>query len=207
LGVLVARASGTSFATFLAERIFAPLGMTDTGFHVPPAKLDRLASCYRSDAASGGLVVEDPAHGGRFAKPPRFEAGANGLVSTADDFLAFERLLLNGGRHDKSRLISERNVVLMTSDQIPPEQKAASPFFPGFWEHRGWGFGLSVVTGQEDGGPPAGSFGWDGGFCTSAYCHPKDDLIAILLAQSPMDGAAGANLYADFWRSVCGVEA
>jgi CubicO group peptidase (beta-lactamase class C family) len=202
LGVLVARASGASLGAFFAERIFVPLGMNNTGFHVPPAKLDRLATCYRLDA--GGLAVEDSGRGGRFAKPPRFEAGANGLVSTADDFLAFERMLLDGGTLGETRLISQRNVALMTSDQIPAGQKALSPFFPGFWEHRGWGFGLSIVTGQEDGGPPAGSFGWDGGFCTSAYCDPKQDLIAILLAQSPMDGAAAGNLYADFWRRVCG---
>jgi CubicO group peptidase (beta-lactamase class C family) len=201
LAVLIARASGESLGDFLSQRIFGPLGMKDTGFHVPGAKLGRLATCYRADGATGRLGADDEARG-RFAKPPLFDSGANGLVSTADDFLAFELMLLDGGRNGDRRLLSEQSVALMTRDHIPPEQKKASPFFPGFWEHRGWGFGLSVVTQDEDGGPPAGSFGWDGGLCTSAYCDPRMRTVAILLAQIAIDSGKAANVLADFWRGV-----
>jgi len=97
LGVLIARVSGQSLATFLRERIFEPLGMTDTGFHVPAAKLDRLPICYMRDFATGEIAVLHEAHGGHYARPPVFEAGGGGLVSTADDLLAFGRMMLNKG--------------------------------------------------------------------------------------------------------------
>jgi CubicO group peptidase (beta-lactamase class C family) len=180
LGVLIARAAGMSLGDFLAGRIFEPLGMRDTGFHVPVAKLGRFATCYRADAL-GGLAVQDEARG-LWARPALFEAGSNGLVSTVDDYLAFARALLGGGSLGETRLLSPSTVAEMTSDQITAEQKAISPFFPGFWESRGWGFGLSVMTKDEPGGPPHGSFGWDGGFCTCAYCDPESGMIAILMA-------------------------
>src|SRR6266513_6186324 len=79
LGILIARATGRTLETFLRERIFAPLGMNDTAFSVPEAKLDRLATCYRGASAAGGPVVFDEARGGRFAQPPVFESGGGGL--------------------------------------------------------------------------------------------------------------------------------
>ena len=87
-------------------------------------------------------MVFDEARGGRFARPPVFESGAGGLVSTVDDYLAFCRMMLNKGRHGSERILSRLSVELMTTDHITPEQKAASPFFPGFWDNRGWGFGV-----------------------------------------------------------------
>src|ERR1700738_3220483 len=89
LSVLIARAAGTTFGKFLRERIFAPLGMKDTDFSVPADKLDRLVTCYMRDHASGELKVFDDPVTGKFAKPPVFENGSAGLVSTADDFNAF----------------------------------------------------------------------------------------------------------------------
>src|SRR5437868_3989486 len=88
LGVLIARAAGTTFAKFLHERIFAPLGMKDTGFSVPADKLGRFTTCYTRDHATGELKVFDDPSTGKFAKPPLFENGSAGLVSTADDFNA-----------------------------------------------------------------------------------------------------------------------
>lgn len=199
LGVLIARASGQSLGTFLRERIFAPLGMRDTGFHVPEAKLDRLATCYQADPSSGALKVFDPARGGRFARPPVFESAGGGLVSTADDLLAFSRMLLNGGKLGDVRILSRASVALMTADHLTPAQKAASPFFPGFWDNRGWGFGLSTITRRDDlaGGP--GSFGWDGGYGTSWYADPQEGFTGVLLTQRLMDSPEAPGVYRDFW--------
>src|SRR5207253_9717525 len=84
LGVLIARAAGQPFETFLRERIFEPLGMKDTGFSVPPASLNRLATGYSTDPQSGALRVYDEAEGGQWSRPPAFPSGAGGLVSTRD---------------------------------------------------------------------------------------------------------------------------
>ena len=97
LGVLIERAAGQPLARFMAERIFAPLGMADTGFSVPAAKLDRLAACYWRNIASGEFERFDgEGEESRFARPPRFASAAGGLVSTADDYLAFARMMLGG---------------------------------------------------------------------------------------------------------------
>ena len=191
LGVLIARATGKTLGAFLHERIFAPLGMKDTGFSVPEAKLDRLATAYRMDHATGQLAVFDEARGGIFARPPAFEGGGGGLVSTADDYLAFGRMMLNHGRHGNERILSRLSVELMTTDHITPEQKAASPFFPGFWDNRGWGFGLSVFTRRSDLASVPGRFGWDGGYGTSAYMDPKEDMVGILMTQRLWDSPLG----------------
>lgn len=202
LGVLIQRVTGQTLGAFLQDRLFAPLGMKDTGFSVPEVKHDRLATAYRGDPASGKLVVFDEAKGGRFARPPAFEGGGGGLVSTADDYLAFGRMMLNRGRHGGGRILSRLSVELMTTDQITPEQKAASPFVPGFWDDRGWGFGLSVITRRTQLGGNPGRFGWDGGYGTSAYMDPKEDMVAILMTQRLWDSPRGPEVHADFWTSV-----
>ena len=122
-----------------------------------------------------------------------------GLVSTADDYLAFGRMMLNRGRHGTDRILSRPSVELMTTDQLTSEQKAASPFFPGFWDTRGWGFGVSVITRRGHVGRSPGSFGWDGGFSTSGYCDPHEDMVGILLVQRMMYSASGFDFHADFW--------
>jgi CubicO group peptidase (beta-lactamase class C family) len=199
LGVLVARASGQTLETFLRERLFAPLGMEDTAFSVPEAKLDRLATCYQTDAATGGLAVFDEARGGRWSRPPVFESGAGGLVSTVDDCLAFGQMMLNMGKHGGGRILSRLSVELMTTDQITPEQKAVSDFFPGFWDNRGWGFGLSIVTRRDDLAGVPGRYGWDGGYGTSWYVDPKEELVAILMTQRLWDATGPSSVYPDFW--------
>ncbi len=199
LGVLIARAAGMSLGDFLKERIFEPLAMKDTGFSVPEAKLDRLASCYHADPATGRLAVYDEARGGSWARQPVFESGGGGLVSTADDYLAFGRMLLRDGRHGEDRILSRPAVELMTADQLTPEEKARSPFVPGFWDARGWGFGLSVITRRGGVGLSPGSFGWDGGFSTSGYCDPHEDMVGILLVQRMMTSPSGFDFHSDFW--------
>ena len=199
LGVLIARAAEMSLGDFLKERIFEPLAMKDTGFSVPEAKVDRLASCYHADPATRRLAVYDEARGGSWARQPVFESGGGGLVSTADDYLAFGRMLLRYGRHGADRILSRPAVELMTADQLTPEEKARSPFVPGFWDARGWGFGLSVITRRGGVGLSPGSFGWDGGFSTSGYCDPHEDMVGILLVQRMMTSPSGFDFHSDFW--------
>ena len=201
LGVLIARATGQTLESFLRERIFAPLGMKDTAFSVPEAKLDRLPTCYWTDFATGKLAVFDEARGGRFARPPVFESAGGGLVSTVDDYLAFCRMMLNKGKHNNERILSRLSVELMTTDHITPEQKAASPFFADFWDSRGWGFGLSLVTRRDDVAGVPGRFGWDGGYGTSAYSDPKEDMVAILMTQRVWESPSAPPVYLDFWTS------
>jgi CubicO group peptidase (beta-lactamase class C family) len=174
--------------------------MKDTGFHVPEPKLDRLPTCYLSDPADG-LAVFDEARGGRFANPPIFESGAGGLVSTADDFLAFGQMMLNGGSLGGNRILSRPSVELMTTDHITAQQKAASVFFPDFWDTHGWGFGLSVVTRHDDLDRTPGTYGWDGGYGTSWYVDPKEELIGVLMTQRLWDSPRAPNVTRDFWTS------
>ena len=202
LGVLVARATRMPLGHFLRERIFEPLGMEDTGFHVPSEKLDRLVACYGADPATGRLEVLDPAGGGALAQPPAFESGGGGLVSTADDLLAFGRMMLHQGRGSHVRILARPTVDLMVRDHLTPEQKSASPFFPGFWDARGWGLGLSIVTRCHDVGDHAGRFGWDGAFGTSCYVDPNEDLIGILMTQRRPDAPAVPPAVTDFWTLV-----
>jgi CubicO group peptidase (beta-lactamase class C family) len=201
VGVLIARASGQTLETFLRERLFEPLGVKDTGFSVPEAKLDRLPTCYQTDAATGTAAVFDEARGGRFTSTPAFESGAGGLMSTVDDYHAFCQMMLDKGKHGHERILSRLSVELMTTDHITPEQKAASPFFPGFWDNRGWGFGLSIITRRDGLADVPGRFGWDGGYGTSGYMDPREELIGILMTQRLMDSPSAPAVYSDFWTS------
>ena len=197
LGVLIARVAGMSFAKFLYERIFAPLGMKDTAFCVPQAKLDRLATVYTRDHATGAMKVFDDPATGKFAQPAGVRNGSAGLVSTADDFNAFAQMMLNGGRFGSERILSRPSVELMTTDQLTPEQKQGSELFLG--DNRGWGFGLSVFTGRDDLCSVPGRFGWDGGYGTSWYSDPAENLTGILLTQRMMDLPLPLAVFGDFW--------
>jgi CubicO group peptidase (beta-lactamase class C family) len=200
LGVLIARAARASLSAFLQERIFGPLGMKDTGFSVPEAQLDRLATCYQTDPSSGETTVFD-AGGGLFARPPAFESGGGGLVSTAGDLLAFGRMMLNRGAYGKARILSRLSVELMTIDQLTPEQKAASPFFASFWDARGWGLGLSVVTRRTEVAGVPGRFGWDGAFGGSWYVDPRVDRVGVLMTQFRPGALRLPPVVLDFWTS------
>jgi CubicO group peptidase (beta-lactamase class C family) len=203
LGVLIARASGMSLSTFMRERIFEPLGMKDSGFTVPEAQLDRVATCYQTDFASGEITVLEEARTDLLAQPVSFESGAGDqLVSTADDLLAFGRMMLNRGAYGKERILSRPSVELMTTDQLTPEQKAASPFFEDFWSSRGWGLGLSIVTRRDDVAGVPGRFGWDGAFSTSLYVDPSEDLVGVLMAQCRPGALRLPPVVLDFWTSI-----
>jgi CubicO group peptidase (beta-lactamase class C family) len=201
LGVLIARASGKSLGAFLQERIFEPLGMTDTSFHVPAAKLDRLPPCYGSDMVTGKLVVLQEARGGYAAEASVFESGAGGLVSTVDDLLGFGRMMLGRGAFRGDRILSRPTIELMTMDHLTPQQKLASPFFENFWATHGWGLGLGITTTRNDVADAPGRFGWDGAFGTSWGVDPKEELVGVLMAQRRPDRLAVSPLALDFWTS------
>jgi CubicO group peptidase (beta-lactamase class C family) len=197
LGVLIARASGQSLGEFLRDRIFDPLGMKDTAFFVPQDKLDRLATTYMRDRETLELEVFDDPATGAFAKPPVFENASGGLVSTADDFNAFAQMLLNGGRLGNERILSRPSVELMTTDQLTPEQTRGQELF--FNDNRGWGFGVSVFTRRDHLCNVPGRYGWEGGYGTSWYSDPKENLTGILLTQRMMESPQMPPVMADFW--------
>ncbi len=197
LGVLIARASGQPLETFLRQRLFEPLGMKDTGFSVPEASLDRLATSYWTDPTSGKLTVYDEPRDGQWSREPAFPSGAGGLVSTIDDYLAFGQMMLSQGKHGGSRILSRLSVELMTTDQLTPEQKAASSLVTGFLDGHGWGFGVSVVTRRDDVAAVPGRYGWDGGLGTSWYSDPREEMVIILMTQSAWASPSPPNVY--FW--------
>ena len=201
LSVLIARASGQPLETFLKERVFDPLGMTDTSFSVPAGKLERFTTSYGTDVApgTGGRVVYDDAADGQWSRPPAFPSLADGLVSTVDDYFAFARILLDGGKHDGTRILSRSSIELMTADQLTPAQKAVSGFTPDDFDNRGWGFGMGVVTKRDDFSGSVGAYGWDGGFGTSWRNDPHDALITLLFTNRHQESPAPPNAYVDFW--------
>jgi CubicO group peptidase (beta-lactamase class C family) len=200
LGVLIARASGRPLDTFLRERIFEPLGMRDTGFSVPAADLDRLATSYWTNSETGALeLYDEPA--GAWSRPPTFPSGAGGLVSTVDDCLAFGQMMLNKGAHGGQRLLSRPAVDAMTADHLTSEQKAVSGLVPGSFDGSGWGFGVAVVTRRDDVAGSVGSFGWDGGLGTSWRSDPAEDMVGILMTQSSWTSPRQPHVCRDFWTS------
>ena len=171
-GVLVARIAGLPLSEFLTERIYEPLGMTDTGFYVPPSKLDRLPS------------LDGPIGKDALKQPPIFPSGAGGLVSTLGDWQRFGEMLLSGG----GGLLSPKSVEKMTTDHLTQEQRAASTLF---LEGAGWGYGGSVGPGAR--------YGWVGGTGTTAHVDPALGAVGILLTQKQMTGPTPTPLMREFW--------
>lgn len=192
LAILIARAAEQPFERFLAERIFDPLGMTGTGFVVPPEEMHRFTTSYQADETSGDLHVYD-APDGQWSAPVPFPSGGGGLVSTADDYLAFSRMLLGEG----DRLLSSASVALLTADHLTAEQAAGGA--PLLDDGLGWGFGLAVVK-RDDGLAPRGRYGWDGGLGTSWAADPATGLTGILLTQRA-DWPAPWHAREDFWTT------
>ncbi len=194
-GVLIARVSGQPLPEFLAERLFEPLGMADTGFAVPAGKLDRFTSYYRTGPAGGLELVDAP--DGQWSSLPAFPSGAGGLVSTADDWLSFARMMLADGAVDGQRLLSAALVRQMTTDHLTQPQRDASRLF---LEGQGWGFGGSVDVEAIDPWNVPGRYGWVGGTGTAAHIIPSTGAVTILLTQLEMAGPAPTALMRNFWR-------
>jgi CubicO group peptidase (beta-lactamase class C family) len=200
LGVLIARASGQPLETFLRERIFEPLGMKDTAFSVPAAKLDRFATSYWTNYRTGATEIYDQARGGQWSQPPSFPSGAGGLVSTADDYLAFGQMMLNRGKLGTVRILSRPSVEVMTTDQLTPAQKALG-LVPSYFDSHGWGVCMSINTRRDDVAGSVGRYGWDGGLGTSWYSDPKEEMVTILMTQRAWTSPNAPNVCRDFWTS------
>ena len=194
-GVLIARVSGRPLPEFLAERLFDPLGMVDTGFDVPAGKLDRFTSYYRNDPAGGLELVDAP--DGQWSSMPAFPSGAGGLVSTVDDWYSFARMLLASGSAGSRQLLSPASVRQMTTDYLTQPQRDASRLF---LEGQGWGFGGSVDVEAIDPWNVPGRYGWVGGTGTAAHITASTGAITILLSQVEMTGPTAPALMRDFWR-------
>jgi CubicO group peptidase (beta-lactamase class C family) len=197
LGVLISRAAGESLEVLLSRRVFEPLGMVDTGFHVPKEKLNRLAAAYMPRDEK--LVLFDPADG-MYARPPAFPAGDSGLVSTADDYNAFARFMRTGLAPDGRRLISEASLSLMTTNHLSAAQRDDGRDILG--PTRGWGYGLGVMLQDSPDGVPQGAHGWDGGFGTSWFNDPGRGLTAILMTQRAFDSPDPPRVHQEFRKAV-----
>ena len=193
-GVLVARASGQSLGTFFEERIFDPLGMRDTAFHVPPDKITRFHSGIKLEGEA--LAVYDDAATGGWSRPPIFEAGDAGLVSTVDDYLIFARLLLDRGRHQDRTLLSQASIEAMTTNHLTDAQRAAGSLIlaPPY----GWGFGLAVAVERDAIGTNPGTIHWEGGLGTSWASDPTSGLTTILLTPRMFESPVMPPIHRDF---------
>jgi CubicO group peptidase (beta-lactamase class C family) len=194
-GVLITRVSGQSLPEFLAERLFEPLGMVDTGFVVPAAKHDRFTSYYQADSDGKPELLDAP--DGQWSTLPSFPSGAGGLVSTADDWLRFARMILAEGTVDGGQLLSPESVRQMTTNHLTQAQRDASTLF---LEGQGWGFGGSVDVNSNDPWTVPGRYGWVGGTGTTAHLTPSTGTVTILLSQLAMTGPTPTPVMRDFWR-------
>lgn len=194
LGIVLSRIEGKPLQDVLAERIFGPLGMKDTGFFVTPEGRRRSATMYKLDA--GGRLSHDVMGPAPIA-PPRFSQGGGGLWSTADDYLAFARMLLAGGTVDGARVLSEESVRLMRTDRLTDAQRRQPFLGMPYWQGRGFGLNLAVVTDPSKSAPlfgpgGVGAFTWPGAFGTWWQADPAADLILIYLVQNAPDMSADA---------------
>ncbi|WP_111764977.1 serine hydrolase domain-containing protein [Nakamurella deserti] len=193
-GVLVARISGRSLPDFLTERIFTPLGMVDTGFVVPGDRMHRFTDYY-AQSTDGPTLVD--ARDGIWSREPVFPSGAAGLVSTVEDWCAFGRMLLRGGRnHEGRRVLSTDAVRRMTTNRLTPAQRDAGRLF---LEGQGWGFGGSVDIDTADPWTVPGRYGWIGGTGTSAHIDPSRGTVAVLFTQLEMDSPSAPAVMREFW--------
>ena len=187
LGFIVGRIAGTGFREFLIERIFGPLGMADTDFYVPSEKRERAAVVYRQDPKTGSL---EPVAFRSTGAAPAFCGGGGGLISTADDYLKFARMLLNRGEVDGVRLLRGDTVDLMRANRLTEAQRQIDFLGMPFWVGQGFGLGVSMIMDPEKhawmGAGSHGSFGWPGAFGTWWQADPEEEMILIYLIQNSM---------------------
>ncbi|MFF0067058.1 serine hydrolase domain-containing protein [Streptomyces sp. NPDC005279] len=198
-GVLIARVTGRPLPEFLAERLFEPLGMADTAFAVPADKLHRFTGYYRT-GPEGSLELVDAAEG-QWSSPPAFPSGAGGLVSTADDWLAFGRMLLAEGTVGGRRLLTPESVRQMTTNHLTPSERESAGLF---LEGMGWGLGGAVDIEAVEPWSVPGRYGWVGGTGTTAHITPSTGAVTIMLSQLQMGGPSFPELMRDFWRYAAG---
>ena len=183
LGYLIEVISGMTLDVFFGEKILKPLGMEDTDFYVPEAKLDRFAAEY-GPTENGGMELLDAPATSQYTRPPRFLSGGAGLVSTASDYMRVAQMLLNGGELDGTRLLGRKTVELMTINHLPDELIPIQ-VQPHTLHGCGFGLGFRVLVNLAQAGRlgSEGEFGWGGGASTSFFVDPKEQLIGLLLTQ------------------------
>lgn len=194
---LVEVLSGERFDRFLATRIFEPLGMTDSRFHVEPADRGRFAEMYVRDGDEG-LKPAPADQSERFLDPDAaFYMGGGGLVSTMGDYLRFCRMLLNGGELDGARLLSPTTIALMTRDHVPARAKAAGVLSNGY----GFGLGFAVHNDPARSGSASsvGEYNWGGLAGTKFWIDPAQDMIGIYMVQNlPPRRVETGNMFKQF---------
>jgi len=204
LGFLIARAAAMPLERFLATRLFTPIGMTDTAFWVPAEKMSRVPVAHAINPADGQRVVFDrPGGGSLWARAPAIPSGAGGLVSTADDYMRFARMLLAGGRFGNERILSRKAIELMTTDFLTPAQRDMPFLGWDMWGPRGFGLGVSIIDrpGRQSGLGSIGRYGWGGAFGTAWSNDPKEDMAAIMMVQL-LVGSATPAMETDFLNLV-----
>ncbi len=185
LGRVLERVSGKSLGVLLEEKLLRPLGMRDTQFVVPAWKSSRIAEPLKIDPATGGPVMQVL----DIRRPTGNESGGAGISTTADDYLRFCQMLLNGGMLDGRRFLSRASVALMTSDHLGP--KVATPVQPGevLMGVQGYTFGLGFMVRQGAGiagvHGSEGDYAWGGVGGTFFWVDPKEQLIGVMMAQTP----------------------
>ncbi len=190
LGYLVEKLSGISFGEFLRTRLFEPLGMTDTGFYVPPDKVERFTSCYQPETGGRGLTLQDDARESPYATPPMLESGGGGLVSTAHDYLRFCRMMLNGGTLDGVQILSPKTVALFSLNYLPDGREVADMSLPGMFSessYAGVGFslgcGVNVNVAKTRLPGSLGEYFWGGAAATAFWIDPKEELSVVFMTQ------------------------
>ena len=189
-GYIVEKLSGQSLDAFFKSRIFDPLKMDDTGFHIDEAKLDRVSAVHTY--AEDGLIA--PAGEVRAAptSPPAFLSGSGGLLSTAEDYWRFAQMLANGGELDGARILKPDTVELMRTNVLA-EGVTVDLYGPS---QTGTGFGLdfAVINDPQAAGTPQGlnSFYWGGAFGTWFWIDPTNDLVFVGMIQNLRGSIPGA---------------
>ena len=187
LGRLVEVISGQTLDQFLAERIFEPLGMVDTAFHVPEGEQGRLAALYVPNPMDDrrAMRLENPTP----SKPPTFLGGGGGLYSTTADYLRFLDMLRRGGEHDGGRLLGPRTVDYMTVNHLPDGESLETFGRPLFsettFDGTGFGLGFAVVDDPVAGKVPGsrGEYSWGGAASTAFWVDPVEDITAVFMTQ------------------------
>ena len=188
LGYIVEKVSGLPFDQFLQQRLCGPLKMDDTGFFVPPDKRDRFTSCYALTPSGRTILQDDVAKSSYFTDPP-LKSGGGGLVSTAQDYMRFARMLLNGGELDGARILSPKTVRLMTMNHLPGAKElvesSVSLFSEAVFEGLGFGLGFAMTIDQARTKTPGslGEYFWGGMASTAFWVDPVEDLTCVFMTQ------------------------
>ena len=183
LGFIVGRVAGCSFQEAIRHELFEPLGMTDTGFWVPPDKRARFVT--NATSPRPGEFISSPIDSFLAPEPPAYASGGQGLVSTIDDYLAFARMLLGSGEGGRGRLLRAETVALMTTNRLTPAQREAPFMGMPLFASRGFGLGVLVIMDAQAPSAMAegevGAFGWPGAFGGWWQADPARDAVLIWL--------------------------